>query len=221
MKGSVQAMRHFKKTDPVLWRAFSTLTKDNFVRIDERLGGRPNPRRVFEDICETIIGQQLSGKAANTIYKRFKALCPKVTPDRVAALNLDELRGVGISYAKGRALHDLAYKVSEGILQLRGIEKVTDEDLRRRLIAVRGIGPWTAEMILMFTLYRPDVFSPGDLGLQKGVQMVYKMKSLPNHEQMLRKSLSWSPYRTYAAMLLWRLVDSNREKKIEHRNGVQ
>lgn len=221
MKGSVKAMRHFKKVDPTLWKAFSSLSKENFSRIDDRLDGKPNPRKVFEDICATIIGQQLSGKAANTIFKRFKALCPHTTPKCVATLNLEELRGVGISYAKGRALHDLSNKVVEGNLRLIDVTKIGDEELRHRLIAVRGIGPWTAEMILMFTLYRPDVFSPGDLGLQKGVQMVYAMKSLPTHEQMLKKSLLWSPYRTYAAMLLWRLVDTQKERKVEHRQGVK
>jgi DNA-3-methyladenine glycosylase II len=182
---------------------------------------KPNMRMVFADICETIVGQQLSGKAAKTIFTRFQALCGKISAKRVVALNLEELRSVGISYAKGRALHDLADRIESGLLNLKDIDRIEDEELRHRLIAVRGIGPWTSEIILMFTLHRADVFSAGDLGLQKGVQLVYNLKSLPSHAYVTRVSLGWSPYRTYAALLLWRLVDSKKEQKSVRRSAVQ
>lgn len=214
MTGTARTMMHLKRVDPTLWKAFMTLERAEFVRVDERLGRTPNPKQFFADICETIIGQQLSGKAAATIHGRFVGLCPKVTPERVSGLSLDALRSVGISYAKGRALLDLAEKVQTKALVLKNLDTVLDEELRKRLIAVKGIGPWTAEMILMFTLYRPDVFSPGDLGLQKGVQIAYRLPKLPTPEYVLKKSVAWSPYRTYVSMLLWRLVDSKKEKKV-------
>ncbi len=225
MKGTVRAMKHLQTADPLLWKAFKTLESSEFARIDERLDRTPEPKRYFADICETIVGQQLSGKAAATIHARFVGLCHVVTPARVLDLALDELRGVGISYAKGRALLDLADKVQRKALVLRNLEQVTDDELRQRLITVKGIGPWTAEMILMFTLFRPDVFSPGDLGLQKGVQIAYGLAKLPTPEWVMQKSAAWSPYRTYVSMMLWRLVDSRKEKttpakKVARRKSV-
>lgn len=207
-----RALRHFRRIDEKLFKAAMSLSRAERAAIERRLRTRMPARLLFDNVCETIIGQQLSGKAADTIYRRFEKLCGRITPKIVASKSLDDFRRAGISYAKGRALHDLSYKVSEGLLPLTKFHTMGDEEIRHRLIQVRGIGPWTAEMILMFSLGREDVFSNGDLGLQKAIWLVYNLKKLPSHDQMEKISKTYLPYRTYAAMILWRYLDTKKKR---------
>ena len=203
-----KATAHFKKVDQKLFLAWKELSKESQRTIEHKLSRRLKAPALFEDICWTIIGQQLSGKAANTIFSRFKKLCGRVTPGVVSKKSIEDFRAVGISYAKGRALHDLASKTSEKTLLIKRFESMSDEEVVQALVTVRGVGPWTAEMTLMFSLGRPDVFSAGDLGLQKSIQQIYNLKKRPSRHDMDRLSKKWSPYRTYASLILWRHLDS-------------
>ena len=163
----------------------------------------------FSDLAEAIINQQLSEKAGRTIFMRFRALFPnkRVTPALLLRKPDQELRSAGISGAKATYLKALARAVSDKTLVLKTLSLQTDEEVIASLTAVKGIGRWTAEMFLMFSLGREDVFSYGDLGLRRAIQMLYRMKREPSLRQLERLSGKWKPYRTYVALALWNFKD--------------
>jgi DNA-3-methyladenine glycosylase II len=164
----------------------------------------------FESLIRSIIYQQLSGKAAGTILARFIALFPDggyPTPLEVSKLKDTQFKKAGISPQKMGYLRDLAKRFMDGTIDPTHFKKMTDAEIREHLLVVKGIGPWTADMFLMFTLYRPDIFPTGDLGIQKGFQKLFKLKTLPDPATMERLSKSWSPHRTVACWYLWELVD--------------
>lgn len=174
-------------------------------------------REPFEALVRAIIFQQLSGKAAGTIHCRFLELYPASrkasqdkhpTPKQVAATSLAQFRSAGVSEQKAGYLHDLALKFGDGTIQPKKFPKMSDEEIRQHLIAVKGIGRWTADMFLMFTLHRPDVLPTGDLGIQKGMQKLFGLKKLPNPEQMQKLAAPWAPHRTVASRYLWELLDN-------------
>ncbi len=200
-----KAKKHFKKVDKILHKASMEFEIENLAPSKD----------LFEDIVWTIIGQQLSGRAADTIFERFRKLFPKgkVSAKKIIALSDETMRGRGLSGAKARALKSLSEHIISGQLKLKELEKLSDADVTTALTAVKGIGPWTAQMILMFSLARPDIFSKGDLGLRKGFMALYKMKNPPSEKKMDSVTILWSPYRTYAAKVLWRVADRAKEKK--------
>ncbi len=163
----------------------------------------------FLDLAEAIINQQLSEKAGRTIFLRFRALFPnkRVTPGLLLLKPDQELRSAGISGAKAGYLKALAGAVSDKTLVLNSLSPKTDEEVIMSLTAVKGIGRWTAEMFLMFSLGREDVFSYGDLGLRRAIQMLYRMKREPTVRQLERLSGRWKPYRTFVALALWNFKD--------------
>lgn len=164
----------------------------------------------FESLVKSIMYQQLSGKAADTIYRRFLALFPGKkfpSPKEVLKLKDVQFRSAGVSAQKTGYIRDLAKRFVDGTIEPSKFPKMTDEEIREHLIVVKGIGRWTADMFLMFTLYRPDVLPTGDLGIQKGFQKVFAMKKLPNATQMEKLAKDWAPYRTVASYYLWRTVD--------------
>lgn len=191
---------HFQHNDPKLHA---------YVDKVESITLTPS-RDFFASLCSDIIGQQLSGKAADTIYGRFETLFPKKTPTAQRMLKLpdEKLRSAGISGAKTRSLKDLATHVVQKKVDLSKFPNMTDDEIKTTLIQVKGIGPWTAEMFLMFSLAREDVFSFGDLGLKKAIQRVYGFKKHPTEKQMIKLSKKWQPYRTYAARILWNILDA-------------
>jgi DNA-3-methyladenine glycosylase II len=197
------AKAHFKKADPKLHAAALLHDIPDLTVTDD----------LFRDIVWTIIGQQLSGKAADTIFGRFEALLPGKTVEPVAilALNDADMRGAGLSGAKSRAIRNLSEKVLAGEVSLERISKMSDAEVATELTKVKGIGPWTAEMVLMFSLGRTDVFSVGDLGLRKGIMHLYGLKKMPDDNKMSRLTASWSPWRTYASRVLWRVADTARK----------
>ena len=165
----------------------------------------------FESLIRSIIYQQLSGKAANTILNRFLALFPHSrypTPKEVLSLKEIQFRSSGISGQKTKYLRDLAARFLDGTIDPSNFKKMTDDEIREHLIVVKGVGRWTADMFLMSTLYRHDVLPTGDLGIQKGFQKLFKLKTLPDSKTMERLATSWKPYRTVACWYLWELVDS-------------
>lgn len=165
------------------------------------------PKDYFEDLVESIISQQLSGKAAETIFSRFKmGLGSDLSPTSIIGLPDSKLRSFGISFAKIKYIKDLSKKVDRGELNLKKIGDLADEEVINELIKVKGIGRWTAEMFLMFSLARPDVFPVDDLGIKKGLQIVTgKEFDTPG---MLKFSLRWKPYRTVASWYTWALLDN-------------
>ena len=193
------AKKHFKKHDPKLYAASLE------IDLDERAPSND----LYRDILWTIVGQQLSSRAADTIFERFRALLPKgsLTPKKVLALTHEQMRASGLSGAKARAVHAVSKAVQDGTLVLANASTLSDDEIRAVLTKVKGIGPWTAEMILMFSLARPDVFSRGDLGLKKGLMVLYSLKKPPSEAWLERTVRAWSPYRTYASRILWKLAD--------------
>jgi 3-methyladenine DNA glycosylase/8-oxoguanine DNA glycosylase len=169
------------------------------------------PPDLFESLASAIVYQQLSGKAAGTIYGRFCALFRDGRPVAAECLDLGyaPLREVGLSNNKALAVLDLAEKTGDGTLPaLRTLARLDDAAVIDRLCRVRGIGPWTAQMFLMFDLGRPDVMPASDLGVQKGVQAVYGLGALPTPEQVLRRTRHLAPYRSAASWYFWRAADT-------------
>jgi DNA-3-methyladenine glycosylase II len=161
----------------------------------------------FMALAEAIASQQLSVKAADTIFGRFCALFgPDNVPDphRLLALEHDVVRGAGFSRSKVLFLRDLATHVAEKRLELDRLHELDDADVVTQLTAVKGIGTWTAEIFLMFRLQRPDVFPADDLGLVKAVQRVYGLRQRPTRKKLLKMAEAWRPYRSVAAWYLWR-----------------
>lgn len=162
----------------------------------------------FQDLVEAVTSQQLSGKAASTIFGRVKDLCKgKIGPEVILKLSETKLRGAGLSYAKIKYIKDLSGKVKSGELEIDKLGKLADEEVINELVAVKGIGRWTAEMFLMFALGRPDIFPVDDLGIQKGFEKATgkkwsKVKSAKFAEKY------WKPYRTIASWYLWRSLEN-------------
>lgn len=196
-----KALTHLKK-DARMARLIAAQKKPMFER----------GRDPFASLCSAIIYQQLSGKAAGTIHKRFLALYKGVAhppPMQVARTSLARFRTAGISKQKASYLVDLARKFLDDTVDPKHFHEMTDEDIRAHLIAVKGIGRWTADMFLMFTLHRPDILPTGDLGIQKGMQKLFNLKQLPNAIKMEKLAEPWRPYRTIASRYLWDSTDTS------------
>ena len=170
----------------------------------------------FQALMRAIVFQQLSGKAARTILDRFLEQFPKgrfPTPEEIKKLPEAKFRSAGMSTQKTGYLKDLASKFLDGTINPRRFKTMSDEDIRAHVIAVKGVGPWTADMFLMFTLGRPDVLPTGDLGIQKAMQKLFKLKELPTPEKMIALSEWWRPFRTVACWYLWRLSDEENNNR--------
>jgi|SRR5580765_3795873 len=156
-------------------------------------------------LVRAIVGQQLSGKAAATIFERFRALFPDgvITAPGIEGLGDPALRAAGLSGQKISYLRDLCARIADGSLQLDELEALGDEQVIERLVAVKGFGRWTAEMFLMFRLQRPDVLPVADLGITKAIQNIYRLRKRPKPERMLKIGEAWRPYRTIASWYLW------------------
>ncbi len=162
----------------------------------------------FQDLVEAITNQQLSGKAASTIFGRVKDLCKgKIISEVILNLSETKLRGAGLSFAKIKYIKDLSRKVKSGELEINKLDELADEEVIKELVEVRGIGRWTAEMFLMFALGRPDIFPVDDLGIQKGFERVTKKKWNKITSAKFAEN-HWKPYRTIASWYLWRSLEN-------------
>lgn len=164
------------------------------------------PKDPFQTLCMSIASQQLSTKAAATIFRRFEDLFPpnrKPTPERVMTLTDDQIRGCGFSGPKVAFIKDLAAHVLDGRLDLKGLRKHPDEEVMQQLVAVKGIGRWTAEVFLMFRLGRPDILPADDLGLMNAVHRAYRLRKRPDAKKLRQMGEAWRPYRSVAAWYLW------------------
>ena len=204
-------------TPPRLQDAMAALTARDpkMARAIERVGpctllprtdGTP-----FDHLARAIVFQQLSGAAASTIYGRFATRIgggtAAPTPARILASDEATLRSCGLSTAKVRALVDLARHVEEGRLPLDLVDTMEDDAVIDALVAVRGVGRWTAQMFLMFRLGRPDVLPVLDLGVRKGAQRIYRMRSLPDADRLHRVARNWHPWASVASWYCWRALD--------------
>lgn len=187
---------------------------------DSRIGalidrhGHPTiaPRKdPIQSLARAIVGQQLSTMAASTIWGRFLALYPKAKfpkPAEILATDDTKLRAAGLSGAKAAAIKDLARHVIEKKVVPAQLGKLDDVAVSAMLLPVRGIGPWSVDMFLMFCLARPDVLPVGDLGIRKGMQIHFGLRKLPEAKRMLALATPWRPYRTIASWYMWRLLES-------------
>lgn len=200
MKNLQIAAKHLSQADPVMRKLISCFGPIEF---------RPHPKDLFAEIVDSIISQQLSGKVARVIYARFEALFPgkKVVPEFTLTIEDDKIRAVGASWAKVKSIKDLAQKTLDGTLDFESLTKMPDEEVVEHLIQVKGIGPWTAEMILMFSLGRHDVLPLKDLGIQKAFAKEYGVK-MGNFKKMIKIAENWRPYRTIACKYLWKSLDN-------------
>jgi DNA-3-methyladenine glycosylase II len=164
----------------------------------------------FDAVVRSIVYQQLSGKAAATIHGRLLALYGgrNPTPRELARTDAAKLRAVGLSGRKTEYLQDLAQRAATRALPIEALHEMDDAGVIRVLTAVRGIGEWTAQMFLMFRLGRPDVLPSLDLGVQKGIQLLYGLRKLPSPDRVARMGRDWAPYRTIASWYLWRRADT-------------
>jgi DNA-3-methyladenine glycosylase II len=198
-----KAIDHVANTDP----RFAALIKRSrrFDVIANKLV------RPFDALAESIAYQQLSGKAAATIFGRVRALYPKrkwLDPELVLKTPDEKLRACGLSRSKTAALKDLAAKTLDGTVPTRrALLRMTDDEIIQRLTSVRGIGRWTVEMLLLFELGRLDVWPVADYGVQKGFAKTFGRRKLPTLKQFLKIGEKWRPYRSVAAWYFWRALD--------------
>ena len=163
----------------------------------------------FSALVRAITGQQLSTKAASTIYARLAALMPGgVTPAALSALTVEQMRAVGMSRQKIAYFRDLCDKALSGVVALDSLESMTDDEVIAALTQVKGIGRWSAEMFLMFRLHRPDVLPVDDLGIVNAVKNVYGLRKRPTADRIRKIGDAWRPYRSVASWYLWRTLDN-------------
>jgi DNA-3-methyladenine glycosylase II len=196
------ARRHLIKADPKLAAVIKRIGPCGLHAVA--------PRDPFEALTMSIASQQLSVKAAATIFGRFCDLFPpdrKPTPERVMSLSDDEIRAVGYSRPKVTFIKDLAAHVLDGRLDLKGLRKHSDDDVMTQLVAVKGIGRWTAEIFLMFRLGRLDILPADDLGLMNAVHRAYNLRARPDPKRLRKIGEAWRPYRSIAAWYLWQSLD--------------
>lgn len=200
------ALLHLKKADPVLYQAARLHAADLKGRYAKKR--RYSGDELFAALAASVTGQQLSTKAADTIWARVEAACKgPVTPEAIKKLRLPTLRKVGLSAAKAKTLKELSSAVLSRTLDLNALRKMPEEDAIAKLSSIWGIGRWTAEMFLMFALERADVFSPGDLGLRRSIEALYGLPKDVPIKELEAIAVKWSPHRTFASRVLWRIRD--------------
>ena len=187
--------KHVSKVDPKIQQLVKELGQ-----IDFEAGGDP-----FESLVEAIISQQLSGTSARAIFGRLKALVGNevIVPHALKRVHVSRLRKAGVSPQKIRYLKDLSSRVVDGRLDLERLKELEDIEVIRVLDEVKGIGPWTAHMFLLFTLGRPDVLPVDDLGIQLAVKRVYSLRKLPSAKKIEEIASNWHPYCSVASLYLW------------------
>ena len=196
-----RAVQHLKRIDPAFGQVMTRVGPCRWI-------GRSDHTH-FGFVVRCIVYQQLSGKAAATIFGRLQALYGGAapTPKQLIATRMPKLRAAGLSARKGEYVRELASRVLSGDIPLDALDAMQDDEVVETLVRVRGIGRWTAQMVLMFHLGRPDVFPELDLGVQKALQRFHGLRRLPSPERTIVLGARWAPYRTVAAWYLWRSLE--------------
>ena len=197
-----EAVGYLRKVDPVLGEIIARVKQ-----------APPPPRREgthYDALVRSIVFQQLSGKAASTIHRRFCELYPRKQPKPPLVLEStdEQLRSVGLSRQKIAYLRDLSARVADKSLPLAHLGRLSDDDIITHLVAVKGIGRWTVQMFLMFRLGRPDVLPELDLGIQNAIHRAYGLRARPKPKDVLRIGAKWRPYASYASWYLWRSLEN-------------
>jgi len=200
-----KACRSLRRRDPIMRRAIK-LVGPCTIKVD---------RNGFRMLVRSIVGQQLSTSAAATIWRRLLVLNGgrRVSPVKMLLFSTAQLRAVGLSKAKCRAVLSIAKSIVDREVRLSELKPLSDEEVTAELIKLRGVGPWTAQMYLMFSLGRSDVFPTGDLGIVNAVTALYKFNDHATETEMLEIAKSWRPYRTIASWYLWQALDLFRDGK--------
>ncbi len=206
----LRAINHLRTRDP---RMAKLIDEIGLIKMPARRSRDP-----YLALLETIAYQQLAGSAAKKIWERvlglFDADGPR--PEKLLALSENELRSAGLSRSKAVSMRDIAARTVSGhVPDAQRMKGMSDEELFAALTQIRGVGPWTVEMLLMFTLRRPDIMPVTDYGIRKGFQVLYRKRQMPTPKQILKKAEAWRPYRTAAALYLWRIADSGKAKKVK------
>lgn len=183
---------------------------DRIGRLGAEQRRRGRPADAYGTLVRAIVGQQLSTKAARTIYERVTALNGGTTPspEQILAADPDELRAAGLSRAKVAYLRDLAEHIVDGELAIDELAELSDEEVHAQLTAVKGLGRWTVDMFLIFHLGRPDVLPVGDLGIRKAIQVEYGLAEMPKAAEMEQIAAAWRPHRSLASLYLWESLDT-------------
>ena len=201
MPDFTDGLRHLRKVDPALK---PIMRKKGPPRL------RPN-HGTFESLARAIIFQQVSGKAATSIYNKFKALYPGKrfpTPIDVVETPEDLLQSAGLSRQKRSYILDLALHFANGQINPRRFKSMSDDAIRDELTKVKGIGVWTVDMYLLFTLHRPDVLPTGDMAVQRGMQIHFGERNLPKPQRMFELAEPWAPYRSWGSWYMWRVYET-------------
>jgi len=197
-----EAAKHLSEVDPVL---------RPIIQVHGLCTIRPNTD-YYQELVDAIISQQLSVHAARAIEKRFRDLFGGTFPEATEILttDVDTLRGIGLSRAKATYVLDLAQHVVDGKVRFEGLDVLTNEQVVAELVAVKGVGTWTAHMFLMFCMGRPDVLPVGDLGIRNGIRQLYGFKDAPTPDQIIQiaEDNHWHPYESIASWYIWRALDA-------------
>jgi len=194
-----KAMRHLRRRDPVLRPVIARIGPVT-VKLEKNR---------FQALVRSIIAQQISGKAARSIWLRLHASVRprRLTAEVIAAIPIEHLRSLGMSSQKSSYIHELAAHVADGRVRLSRAHRLTDDEVIEELVQVKGIGEWTAQMFLIFSLGRPDVFPHGDYGVRAAIKKLYGLSDLPNKAQSFAIAEPWRPYASIAAWYCWRSLD--------------
>ena len=205
VKASPKAVAALREADPVMERLIEE--HGAIVRRDLK---RERPGDAYGALLRSIVGQQLSTKAASTIYGRLLELFGghPPTPKQLLKADPDKVRAAGLSRAKVAYLRDLAQHVEEGTLDLERLPDLPDEEVAEQLTAIKGLGQWTADMFLMFHLGRPDILPVGDQGIRRAIMVEYGLRKLPEAKRIRKIAKPWQPYRTLACLYLWSSLDN-------------
>jgi DNA-3-methyladenine glycosylase II len=198
-----EALEHLRRVDPLLGRVIDHVG-------EYRLTHRADP---YAALLRTIMFQQLSGASATAIQRRLFAFhgdeARPPAPEQLLAMSEEQFRGVGVSRQKAGYLRDLALNIVEGRLDLAELPELDDEEVTTRLVAVKGLGEWSAHMFLMFNLQRPDVLPVGDLGVRHGMKVAYGLADMPTPAQARKIGAKWAPYRSVGSWYMWRVNEAN------------
>lgn len=203
-----RAIQHLRQSDPRLGEWIDRIGVLQFPT--------PQVREPYVALLETIAHQQLAGAAARAIWTRVIGLFENEVPcsKRLVEMTEEHLRSAGLSRSKALAMRDICHQVNAGTIPSAAlITQMSDTQIYAQLMEVRGVGPWTVDMLMMFTLCRPDIMPITDYGVRKGFQVLYRKRALPSPQQLLKLSEKWRPHRSVAALYLWRIAGTAQKPK--------